>query len=397
MPTAVLDLDFSQLPSEIAGLEHYSHAFILIRFEGRPVGSAHLPVIHGGIAGADLRDALITASGWPLWETWLNGYLKGEEGCSTHSVQQTATVAVCTRDRPVELGRCLDALNRLLDERHEILIIDNCSKTEKTRRLVESYGHMRYVREENPGLNVARNRALREARHEIVAFMDDDAIPDPNWLRVLLRNFDDPLVLCVTGLTVPLELETEAQEWFERCSPFGRGFKRIIYNRTNCVPPSAGRVGAGANMAFRRIVLDYVGPFDEALDAGTPTRSGGDTEMLSRLLAAGYRIIYDPAALNWHRHRQTWEGIRQTLYGYGVGLSAFWTKSLLVEREWTVLRVASSWFFRHQIRKVLASVLKRSGRIPLDLLLAELRGSLWGPWAYLLSRQLHSKVDVCGE
>ena len=393
MPTAVLDLDLSRLPPEISGLERYSHAFILVRFGGRPVGSAHVHLINGRIGGADLRDALTRAAGWRLWEAWLDISLRQEEAQSSHSASPTATVAVCTRDRPAELGRCLDALGRFIDDKQEIIVVDNCPATEETRLLVKSHDRVRYVREDIPGLNAARNRALREARHEIVAFMDDDAVPDPDWLRVLLRNFDDPLVFCVTGLTMPLELETEAQEWFERCNSFARGFQRVIYDSANCAPPSAGRVGAGVNMAFRRSVLDRVGPFDETLDAGTPTRSGGDTEMLSRLLAAGYRIVYDPAALNWHLHRKTWEELRKTLYGYGVGLYAFWMKALLVEREWSVLKTASSWFFKHQLRQVLASLLRRPGRRPLDLILAELRGCFWGPWAYVLSRRLRSRIS----
>lgn len=391
MATAVLDLDLSRLPPEISGLERYSHALILIRSWGRPVGRAYLPLINGSIAGAELRETLIPAAGRRAWDAWLDMHLPQADAQPTQSVPGIATIAVCTRDRPEELGRCLDGVERLADAGQEILVVDNCPGTEETRLLVQGRRRVRYVREETPGLNNARNRALREARHEMVAFLDDDAVPDPDWLRVLLRNFDDPLVLCVAGLTMPLALETEAQEWFERCSPFERGFERITYDSANCAPPSAGRVGAGVNMAFRRSVLERVGPFDETLDAGTPTRSGGDTEMLSRILAAGYRIVYDPGALNWHHHRRTWGELRQTLYGYGVGLYAFWTRTLLVDREWGVLRSAAAWFFMHQLRQLLASMLGRPGRRPLDLIWAELRGCLWGPWAYLLSRRLRSK------
>jgi GT2 family glycosyltransferase len=217
--------------------------------------------------------------------------------------------------------------------------------------------------------------------------MDDDAVPDPKWLDALFSNFDNPLVMCVTGLTMPLELETEAQEWFERYNSFGRGFRRIIYDNENCSPVSAGRVGAGANMALRRKVIDYVGPFDESLDGGTPTRSGGDTEMFSRILARGYSIVYEPSALNWHHHRKTWSELRETLYGYGVGLYSFWTRSLIVEREFAALGAALNWLCRHYLRGLLRKVLKPSEGIPFNLLLADLRGCAWGPWAYFISRR----------
>src|SRR5262249_38131295 len=163
------------------------------------------------------------------------------------------------------------------------------------------------------------------------------AAPDPGWLRALLRNFHDPRVLCVTGLTMPLELETEAQEWFERYTPFGRGFKRTVFDLTNHNPVVAWRLGTGSNMAMRRSVLKHLGPFDELLDAGPPARSGGDNEMFLRIMTGGYRIVYDPAALSWHRHRRTWKELRKAIYGYGVGVYAAWTRSLLVEGELGVL------------------------------------------------------------
>jgi GT2 family glycosyltransferase len=141
-------------------------------------------------------------------------------------------------------------------------------------------------------------------------------------------------------------------------------------------------------MAIRREVLERIGPFDDALDVGTPTRSGGDTEMFSRILASGYRIIYDPAALSWHRHRRSWEELRQTIYGYGVGVYAFWTRIVLTEGNLiNVLGHSCNWFFFYQLRNVFKSLLRRPGSIPLDLLFAELKGCAAGPWAYLSSRK----------
>jgi glycosyltransferase involved in cell wall biosynthesis len=387
MPTAILDLDFQHLPLAITVPERYDCALILIRLRGQPVGQALLPVVGGRIGGAELRDALVDAAGWTLWERWLHDYLEWEGAYATSSTPPTATVAVCTRDRPEDLQRCLEALVRLPDDGQELLVVDNCPSTDATRRLLESYGRVRYVCEERPGLDIARNRALREARHEVVAFTDDDAVSDPGWLRALLRNFDDPLVLCVTGLTMPLELETEAQEWFERYSPFGRGFRRTVFDRRNINPLTAGKVGAGVNMALRRNVIERVGPFDEALDAGTRTRSGGETEMFSRILARGYRIVYDPAALNWHRHRRTWEELRQTLYSYGVGVYAFWTRKLLFERELTVPKLAWGWLWHTQLPALVRSLRRRPASMPLDLILVELSGCVVGPGAYLSTRR----------
>lgn len=266
-------------------------------------------------------------------------------------------------------------------------MIDNCPSTDATRQIVNEFPLVRYVREPVPGLDVARNRALTEARGDIVAFSDDDAAPDQGWLRALLRNFDDPLVFCVTGLTMPLELETDAQEWHERYSTFGRGFKRRVFDRAFVNPMAAGKIGAGVNMAIRRSALQLVGPFDEALDAGTRTRSGGDSEMFSRLLAAGYRIVYEPRALTWHRHRRTWSELRKMIYGYGVGVYAAWTRSLLVEREYSMIKPALSWLFRTQLPGLFRSVFSHAAPVQFDLGVAELRGCLAGTWHYLCSRK----------
>jgi len=220
-----------------------------------------------------------------------------------------------------------------------------------------------------------------------VAFTDDDAIVDREWLAALVRNFDDPRVLCVTGLTMPVELETEAQELFEAYSPFGRGFERRVFDAVRSSPLAVGRVGAGANMALRRSALDLVGEFDEALDGGTPTRSGGDHEMFSRILAAGFRIVYDPAALSWHRHRRSMEELRETLRGYGTGVYAMWTRALVEGREYGVFKQAAAWLRYGQVPELARALAGRPRRMPLSLLAAEWRGCLAGPFAYLASRR----------
>jgi GT2 family glycosyltransferase len=349
MPTAVLGIDVEHLPSQITGLERYSQALVFARLHGRPVSQLCLPVVAGQLDVERLRDALFYSADLGLWEHWLRAHLGCQDEPKPAGRPLAATVAICTRDRPEDIRRCLEALMRLPDDGQEVLVIDNCPSTEATRRIVEEFPSVRYVREKRVGLDVARNRALREAQHELIAFIDDDAVPEPGWLRALVRNFEDERVLCVTGLTLPLELETQAQEWFERHCSFQRGFKRKVYDMVRLPPAAAGRVGAGVNMALRRSVVQRVGSFDEVLDAGTPTQSGGDTDMFSRILASGYRIVYDPAAVSWHRHRRAWSALRKTVYGYGVGVYATWTRNLLYDNEFGVLVQAAYWFWTDQL------------------------------------------------
>ncbi|HET7584843.1 MAG TPA: glycosyltransferase [Gemmatimonadaceae bacterium] len=389
MPTAIVDVDVERIPAELVGLERYERALVLLRVRGHPVGQMTLPVTHGRIDGAAIRDYALDRERWPLWERWLLEHIGWDPVNAASNAPRVATVVIITHDRPDDLQRALEAVLRLEPdgEAHEILVVDNCPSSDDTRALVAGYRGVRYVREDRRGASAARNRALSEARHDIVAFTDDDAAPDPGWLRALLRNFDDPLVYCATGLTMPLELETDAQEASERYTPHGRGYSRIVFSGSRCNPLSVGQVGVSLNMALRRSVLEHVGAFDELLGPGTPCRCGEDYDLFSRILAAGYRIVYDPAALSWHRHRRTWEELHDTVFGYGVGVYAWWTRSVLVEREWSAMQHALRWFVRKQM-PTLARALRarRRSPVPASLVWAELRGCMAGPWAYLASR-----------
>ena len=386
MATAILDLEISKLPPEIAVDERYSKALVLIRLHGNPIGQATLATVGGRIGGNELRETLMNAVGENLWKNCLYDALEWDERGPVQAVP-IATVVVCTRDRPEDLQRCLEAFMRLPDDGQEYLVIDNCPASDATMELVKNYPKVRYIREDVPGSSAARNRALREAKHEFVAFTDDDAAPDPNWLRSLLQNFSDPRVMCVTGLVMPLELETEAQEWFERYSPHGRGFYRLVFDGAKDNPLIVATVGVSASMALRKSSINFIGLFDEDLGAGTPTVGGEDCELFARILRSGYRIVYEPRALSWHRHRRTWEELQKTLQGYGIGVYAFWTRMFLVNREFSVPLLAWGWFRYKQLPELVASLRKQPNSIPSDLLLAQLRGCISGPMAYFASRK----------
>ncbi|MEG4205075.1 glycosyltransferase [Microcoleus sp. Pol7_A1] len=396
MATAILDLEISKLPPEITVEERYSKALVLIRLHGKPIGQALLSVVRGSIEGSQLQETLMNAAGENLWKNWLYDSLAWDERGPLQAMP-IATVAVCTRDRPEDLRRTLEAFMQLPDDGQEYLVIDNCPATDATEELVKNYPKVRYVREDVPGSSAARNRALREAKHEFVAFTDDDAAPDPNWLRSLLWNFSDPRVMCVTGLLMPLELETEAQEWFERYSPHGRGFERRIFDGAHCNPLVVAPVGVSASMALRKSSIDCIGLFDEALGAGTPTVGGEDCELFARILRAGYCIVYEPRALSWHRHRRTWEELQKTLQGYGIGVYAFWTRMFVINREFSVLRLAWGWLHSKQIPELFASLRKQPESIPSDLLLAQLRGCVSGPMAYFASRKWLQEIKGSNE
>src|SRR5205823_7839240 len=138
-----------------------------------------------------------------------------------------------------------------------------------------------YVREDHPGLSFARNRGIQEAQGEIIAITDDDVVVDTYWLLELVRGFQiSKKVVCVTGLVLPMELETPAQVWFEQFGGYSKGFQRRLFDLhqhhpgTPLFPYAAGRLGTGANIAFKASYLRAVGGFDPTLGTGTLAQGG---------------------------------------------------------------------------------------------------------------------------
>jgi glycosyltransferase involved in cell wall biosynthesis len=297
------------------------------------------------------------------------------------------TIAVCTRDRPDLLQRCLASLRSQLDAQTELLVVDSASSSPEVMPVATASG-ARYVATDRPGLDVARNLALRSARGAIIAFIDDDAVAAPEWIGALRDSFADPAIACVTGRVLPLELRTEAQCHFEEHFSFDRGADPIRFTRGDDRPwflINPWLMGTGCNMAFRRQAFDRIGPFDEALDTGTPTGGGGDIDIFRRLLRAGFVAVYEPAALVYHQHRVSRAELYRQIWGYGKSFTALMTKSLLVERE--MAREARSLAFhrlRKQGRRFARRLLRRRGP-PLSLILLETLGHVVGPLAFLCS------------
>lgn len=358
---------------------------LIFRLHRRVVGRVVLRVEGGRIAAAAIQDAMRAALGREAADEWLDQQLNHDERRLLGSdALPAATIAICTRERPDDLARALAAVTAQRHQPLEVLVIDNAPSTEATRHTVERSSGVRYVREDRRGLDAARNRALREARGEVVAFTDDDAAPEPEWLASLLANFADRRVVVATGLTLPMELETEAQELFEQHCTFVRGFRRRVFDGQRDNPLAVGPVGAGANMALRRERVLAMGGFDERLDGGMPTRSGGDHDLFARVLMDGHRIVYDPAAVSWHRHRRTKEELLDTVYGYGVGVYAMWTGFVLERREIGVARLAWQWFGQSQVK----GLLRPADAFARTIAWQELRGCVRGPQNWFAARRL---------
>jgi hypothetical protein len=105
---------------------------------------------------------------------------------------------------------------------------------------------------------------------------------------------------------------------------------------------------------------------------------------------AGYRIVYDPAAVSWHRHRRTTEELLDTIYGYGIGVYAMWTGFLLERREIGVARLAWQWFTQSQLK----ALLRPAEPFARTVAWQELRGCLSGPRCWFAARRRQARDTV---
>jgi glycosyltransferase involved in cell wall biosynthesis len=387
MAYALVDLESTAPLPELKLDPHEDGVFLLLRAHGRPVHCA----MHAVSAGARLgRAELCRMLGRPAAHAMLEEALRAELAPSITPRPVDLTVAICTRGRPDMLARCLRSLLAIRpaeadDPRHfDVLVIDNHPSDDATERLVAELPGVRYACEPRPGLDFARNCALREAKGAWTAFLDDDVTVDRFWLEGLEEAVaEHPDAASITGLVLPSELATESQITFERRGGFGRGCRKARFAApagpdNPLFPLGAGIFGAGCNMVLHTVAVRELGGFDEALDTGPPLPGGGDLDIWSRLARAGHPLVYEPRLLVFHRHRSDRASLRRQYWSWGDGFMAYLTKTArhhVGERSKAARLMA--WWLRYEIANVGASLRPRA-ELPPDLALAELLGGLVG-------------------
>jgi glycosyltransferase involved in cell wall biosynthesis len=214
------------------------------------------------------------------------------------------SIAIPTYNRAAEVEKTLATLAHLDPAgcpEYEVLLIDNNS-TDHTRAVADRMaplfgGRLRRVLEEQQGLNHARNRAVEEARYEIVAYLDDDVDVDPKWLRHLSDAYASGDVAGVGGRAY-LVYPRPRPAWL------GESIEGLL-SRVELGPhrrPAGVDELYGVNMSFRKDWLRRAGGFRPDLDrVGTRLTGGGDDDMIGRVLALGGVMLYEPLAAVGHR------------------------------------------------------------------------------------------------
>jgi O-antigen biosynthesis protein len=221
------------------------------------------------------------------------------------------SVVVCTYNGASTIRGCLEGLRRLQYPNLEVIVVNDGSR-DATPAIVREYG-VRMITTENRGLSSARNTGWRAASGELVAYLDDDAWPDPHWLHYLAEAFRTTAHVAVGGPNVPPPDETP----IARCvanAPGGPVHVLLSDREAEHLP--------GCNMAVRRWALEAIGGFDPQFRT-----AGDDVDVCWRLQARGWTLGFHPAALVWHRRRASIRGYWRQQQGYGKA-------ETLLQRKW---------------------------------------------------------------
>lgn len=239
------------------------------------------------------------------------------------AMQPRVTVVVPTFRRIDVLEAALESLLRqtLPPERYEIVVVDNdCDRVVQllSQRLSRAATvPVVYHAEPTLGLCNARNAGVRQARGEVVAFMDDDAEAEAEWLERLLVAFEDTTVWVAGGRIKPI-WEAERPDWLD--DSMLRGLSLIDWGEEPRALAWPERV-IGTNMAIRRAAFEAIGLFDPRLDRrGNVLLGHGDTEIQERVHEAGKRVAYLPDAIVHHQvpaERLTKQYFYRRFYGAG--------------------------------------------------------------------------------
>jgi glycosyltransferase involved in cell wall biosynthesis len=233
---------------------------------------------------------------------------------------------ICTHNRDKYLGAAIDSLLQQEGVNYEAIVVDNAS-SDRTREVVESRlsnPRLKYVYESNLGLSVARNRGAKETSAPILAYLDDDAIASPQWLKTIVAAYNSNEKVAIAGGKVTLIWPDgiEHPQWISHEMAGSLGIydlgEEVVYiDNPNLTP-------RGLNYSLRRSFLESIGGFDVNLGrVGNNLLSNEELQMTEKAIASGWQVLYLPQAIaahhvaperikaSWFLRRSWWQGISE--------------------------------------------------------------------------------------
>ncbi len=212
------------------------------------------------------------------------------------------SVVVCTRNGSATLAACLEALGRLRYANREIIVIDDGS-TDDVPQIAQRFSFVRYQRQPHAGLSVARNLGASLATGSIIAYTDDDCVPDEDWLAQLALAFDDPQWVAAGGPNIPPPPRNQVEAVVAH-APGGPSHVLLNDEEAEHLP--------GCNLAIRKEALQAIGGFLAPFQV-----AGDDVDVCWRLREAGGKLRFCPGAFVWHHRRFSVRAYFRQQAGYG--------------------------------------------------------------------------------
>jgi O-antigen biosynthesis protein len=212
------------------------------------------------------------------------------------------SVAICTYNGAATLRECLEGVAGLHYPDFEVIVVSDGS-TDDSAQIAGAFEGVRAVETPQRGLAAARNTAMATARGEIIAYIDDDAIPDPDWLTHLAASFASGPYAAVGGPNVPPAGSSRVAQCVAN-APGGPAHVLVSDREAEHIP--------GCNMAIRKDSLQRIDGFDPQFRA-----AGDDVDVCWRILDNGERIAFNPGAVVRHHRRATVRGYLRQQRGYG--------------------------------------------------------------------------------
>jgi len=221
------------------------------------------------------------------------------------------SVVVCTYNGSHTIHNCFESLLKLDYPDFEVIVVNDGS-TDKTEAIAREYG-FRLISTENRGLSNARNTGLEAATGEIVAYIDDDAFPDQDWLKYLAATFLATDCAGVGGPNIPPPNDGKIADCIAN-APGGPMHVLVSDKEAEHIP--------GCNMSFRKDCLKAIEGFDPQYRA-----AGDDVDLCWRIQECGWWLAFAPAAVVWHHRRDSVRTYWKQQIGYGKA-------EALLERKW---------------------------------------------------------------
>lgn len=229
---------------------------------------------------------------------------------SVESPPVKISVVICSYNGASTIRDTLEALKRVEYSDYEVIVVNDGS-TDGTPDIAREYP-VRLINTENRGLSSARNTGLHAANGEIVAYIDDDAYPDPHWLQYLSYAFSSSDHAGIGGPNIPPPGDGLIAECVAN-APGGPVHVLTADQVAEHIP--------GCNMAFRREALINVGGCDPIFRA-----AGDDVDLCWRIQQSGKTIGFHPSAVVWHHRRNSVKLYWRQQKGYGKAEALLATK-----------------------------------------------------------------------